>query len=373
MIKFAVVSDIHLGHRRNSASSIVKALNVAFPGDAETAQLDAIFLAGDVFDRLIDLPNEDVVVIQLWVARLIRLCSEFNIKLRVLEGTRSHDWGQSGIFTTVAEQLALPIDLQYIRTLHIEYMADFGLNILYMPDDLPHGAAHTLEQAKELLKSKGLAYADLAIMHGSFEYQLPEVARSPATHSSAEWLQIVRGPLFIGHVHIPSSYDRIHAQGSFDRLTHNEEHPKGHLRCELESDGTYRVKFVENKLARIYRDVIVGEDELLSDLIERLKFIEKLPPDSCVRITAPKGHVALSDMSVFIRLYPTITWSEKVVDKEVEKFEAEVVEHKELMYTPIHIDRDNVEELMMQRIVKLTQDTRIIDSARANLKELKAI
>ena len=60
------------------------------------------------------------------------------------------------------------------------------------------------------------------------------------------------GLIFIGHVHKSSQYGRIIAQGSFDRLSHGEEDPKGHMRATRKTDGTHDIVFIENKKAKKY-------------------------------------------------------------------------------------------------------------------------
>lgn len=367
MTKVACISDIHLGHKRNRVGAMVDALKKAFPDNAETADLDVIFLAGDVFDRLLDLPNDCVTEIDLWIAHLIKVCSKHDIALRILEGTPSHDWKQSVRFEIVQELLGCPIDMQYVRTLHVEYMDKLGIHVLYVPDEWDTSTDKTLHQVKELIKAKGIDKVDYAIMHGNFTYQLPAAAKSAPRHDERSYLNLVRHLIFIGHVHVYSNFERIYAQGSFDRLSHGEEGPKGHLRADVEKDGTYRVTFIENKAARKYITLKCA-DLSLEDFLEVVKkAVSKLPEDSCVRIEGESTHPIMSDMNSLVRMYPLIVWSKLVKDKEEEALE---IISEEQDYVPITIDRDNVMSLLFSRPATEKSSPAVLDNARRHLLEL---
>ena len=51
-LRVVVLSDIHLGHPNTPTVEIIKNLNLAFPDNVEANSIDLIFIAGDVFDRL---------------------------------------------------------------------------------------------------------------------------------------------------------------------------------------------------------------------------------------------------------------------------------------------------------------------------------
>lgn len=369
-IKIAVVSDIHLGHRRNDAADIVRQLYAAFPDNAQTAELDILFIAGDLFDRLLDLPNLNVTVIQIWMRDLIRICAKNNTKIRILEGTASHDWKQSEMFISTARVVDTTCDIQFVKTVHIEYMEEFDMNVLYLPDDWNHDHNDTLIEIKELMASKGLQTVELGIFHGNFEHQLPPAAKNAPKHDSTEYLKLVSGVIFIGHHHTFSCFQRIYAQGSFDRLAHNEEEPKGHCRAIRRNDRTWDVWFVENKLARRYV-TIDCTDLTIEETLEKAKLCEGLPAGSYVRLQAPKGHPVMSDLASFIRLYPDMNWTKdpkKPVTAEEDKLS--ISEILSLHYTPIHIDRHNVEDLVMERIRRTYGDNpTLIANARTNLLE----
>lgn len=342
----AIISDIHLGHRRNGTRGIVVNLRDAFPDNAETAKLDIVWLAGDVFDDLLQLSDEDIADIDFWIADFLRICKKYNIMVRVLEGTPSHDWKQSQRFVTMNEAAKIHADLKYVTTLSIEYIERFGVTVLYVPDEWELTTEKTLGQVYELLRAKGLDKVDYAIMHGQFAHQLPAHVKAPS-HDSEAYLSIVREAIFIGHVHTYSRYHRIIAQGSFDRLAHGEEQPKGHVRFFKRANGDFDLEFRENFGAKRF----VTIDCLGMDLEQTLEAVDKvvitLPDESFVRVESESTNPIYSNMDLLIRNYPFITFSK--LTRQDEEEERLVIEDQSL-FVPITLTRENLAGLLMERL-----------------------
>jgi DNA repair exonuclease SbcCD nuclease subunit len=367
----AVVSDIHLGHARNSSKAIVEALDAAFPDNTETGELDIIFLAGDVFDRLLDLPNNDVSEIQMWMQRLLWICSKHNISLRVLEGTPSHDWRQSKSFEDVLKMTNYKLDFKYVTDLSIEHVERFGVNVLYVPDEWGISSQNTFEQVQKLLEINNLTKVDYAIMHGQFDYQAQwekhKSTKDTVSHDSQAYLDIVKHYIFIGHIHTHSTFDRIIAQGSFDRLSHGEEEPKGHVRATVNENGEKNFFFVENKLARIYKTVNCKKLDLQQTLEYVKKKVEGLPLLSCVRVSADATHPIFGNMNQLANMYPLIIWTKlpKVADSK------KVVVVEETQYSaPIAITKENVSFLLKERMIKSGTDHAQIELGMQLLSKL---
>lgn len=172
-INYIVLSDIHFGHKKNTTEEIIHNLNVFFGLDINDFKFknhDIIFLAGDVFDSALDYFDPDVARITHWFNSLMSACEKYNIKLRILEGTRSHDWKQSKNLIPIAK-LHKGLDFKYIEVLSIEIMEDLKLSILYVPDEWSTDSEDTYNQIEDLLKKENLKEVDIAVMHGLFDYQ----------------------------------------------------------------------------------------------------------------------------------------------------------------------------------------------------------
>jgi len=346
-LNVACLSDLHLCSKRNTTIEIIKNLRDAFPDNAETGKLDIIFIAGDVFDSLLTLPDSDVADIDAWISYLLHLCVKHNIVLRILNGTPSHDWGQSERFISIVNILQIHTDVKYVNELSIEYIEKFGINVLYVPDEWETTAEKTLKQVYELMAAKGLSHVDYAVMHGNFPYQLPECVKTQK-HDSNAYLKLVKELIFIGHIHTHSRYDRIIAQGSFDRLSHGEEEPKGHIRATI-TNGEHKVVFIENKGAKIFKSI----DCTLMSLEDTIKkvntHVAKLPDGSHVRVIGSSDNPIFSNMNILIRDYPLFTWSKLIKDSTEEEIGVFADEDEEL-FVPVTITSANIKNLLMDRI-----------------------
>lgn len=293
-LKIAELSDVHLGHHKTHAKHIIENLNKAFPDNDTTGQLDIIWIAGDLFDRMLNLPSDSVSAITNWVSKFLMMCKRRDIMVRVLEGTPSHDWKQAKLLVDINEGSNINADLKYFTELSIEYIDKFGINVLYVPDEWRTKNEQTWHEVEELLQKHNLEKVDFSIMHGSFNYQIPANLRDMfETHDEENYLSITRYLIFIGHIHQHSQFDRILSAGSFDRLTHGEEGDKGHIRAVVEPDGTYKAQFIVNTNALIYKSLDFTKVPL-DEVYRRLDdFISTIPKDSHLRI------IADSDDSVF--------------------------------------------------------------------------
>ena len=364
-LKFAVASDIHLGHKTVSADFIIENLERAFPDNAETAALDIIFLAGDVFDKLLNMANPAWPDVLLWASRFLKLCKKHNILLRVLEGTPSHDWRQSNIFPVMNKATDAGADLKYVKTLSIEHIEQYGITVLYVPDEWENDTEKTLAQVRELLKAQGLDKVDFAIMHGQFEFQLPPHVAAQK-HDSQAYLSLVRELICIGHVHEYSTFDRIIAQGSFDRLNHGTEIAKGHVRVSY-TNGERSVTFVENHGAKRFDTLDCMGLSLAETLTKINEHAATLPKGSHIRIEADKGSPIFSHMTILDGHHPFIRFS-KLVRGEVGKKSA-IAESFKDDYVPMRIDSDNVVALLTERMQKRGLPPEVLRASAAILKE----
>lgn len=337
------------------------------------SKVDILFIAGDLFDGPVSFNNEDIGIVNIWVARLLHKCKRYNICLRVLEGTPSHDMGQSKIFTNLNQILFkgdTGVDLQYVKTLSVEYIERFGINVLYVPDEWNHDNHDTYIEVKSILKNKGLDSVDFAVMHGQFEYQLADVVKKHVKHDSSLYLEIVKHLVFIGHVHKHSSMDRIYSHGSFDRLSHNEEEAKGFIYATVRKDGSYQCEFIENKTARVYKTVKCTSEDTEANMLKIDKVAAKLPSGSFIRIMADKGNPILSAEDVLKMRWSALNWSFTIA-KEKEKKSATSSYHEEEKYTPIIINKESIRNLILPRITPLVTNEAVMSRCLTHISEME--
>lgn len=364
------ISDIHLGNRRNSASEIIKNLRRAVDDNPETAKLDIIFLAGDVFDTLLNLPDDHLSEIDAWIKHLLTVCVRYDILLRIVEGTPSHDWKQSRRFVDINELWGIGCNLKYFDDLDIEYIPEIDRHVIYVPDQHASTTDKTLAMAQDLMMAKGLDQVDIAIMHGHFEYQLPPAAHSQPKHDAKAWCAMVREIICIGHDHHHSRFEKIVSQGSFDRLTHGEEEPKGHIEAHLLGDGTAQITFIENEGAKQFISIDVTEPMDMDDLVALVnRRVKDLPISSHIRLLVRPDHPLLKARGFTQQQWPEFYWDPiKVVADKEEEVETELAEVP--AFNAIAITKDNLKTLLLERYAKSFPTAVMMEHASMILDEV---
>lgn len=335
-IEVVSASDIHMGHNRTPSRTIIDNWNKMFANEADFSKIQLFFLAGDVFDRLLQMPEEDSYLIRAWAYKFLCKAAKHGVVVRALEGTPRHDRKQTRMFEELIELTGLEVDFKYVDTLSIEHIERFGINVLYVPDEWRHDPQETFEEVKALLADRMLEQVDFACMHGCFEYQLPDVESvRRSSHRSENYLPIVRWQIFIGHHHVFSQFEHIVAQGSFDRLTHGEESPKGCVRLSIRK-GVKTLVFVENKTAMDYRTVSVKglSIEEVNELVRSLQ----LRDGSRIRFSGGLFDMGLRMLRHIRKDFPQYKFTTQV-DKTEDK---DTRVNLSTNYTPVQIGHSNV-------------------------------
>lgn len=351
-LKIASISDIHLGHRRTKAQFIIDNLNKYFSTNEILSQIDILFFAGDVFDSLLSYDSEDISLIEVWIAKLFRKCFRHEVTVVVLKGTNSHDRNQNQAFVkihSILEKHNHAPTLHYADKLSIIHIEKYDINVLCVPDEWRNDCNVTFSEVTELLNSKGLQKVDFAIMHGMFTYQCPEISKPHLKHLESNYLPIVRYLIFIGHVHTHSTFDRIFSQGSFDRLAQDEEEPKGFLLAEIVSDTDYKVTFIENKSAKIYKTLQCKHEDALLAMEYIASKIKSIPNDSYIRIIVNKSSALALSEDVLNKRWPTLNWKIDYVKKKNEQATIDLVVNS-APRDLIVINKDSVTDLVKNKL-----------------------
>lgn len=316
-LRCLVLGDIHLGHPNTTTESIIRGLDKVFCQTAALDDIDMIVLEGDVFDRQLTFSDQNAFLIQQWIYRLLRLCKDKDILLRVLEGTPSHDWKQSQEFGLINSVSSIGADLRYVDKLSIEYIERFDINVLYIPDEWRVYCDETWVDVQALLAKEGLSQVDFCIMHGCFPHQMPKnLHKRIDMHVSERYLSIVKYLIFVGHIHHYSQYERILAAGSFDRLCHGEESPKGYIDVTVYPEGEFEATFRENTLARIYKTIDCKSLDVDTAMRRVERVISKLPKQSAIRLLANPLDPAIGLLNVLEISYPDYQWTISVTQNK---------------------------------------------------------
>jgi DNA repair exonuclease SbcCD nuclease subunit len=366
-LRIATFSDVHLGHRRTPTESIIENLKRDIPDTAETGKLDVIFIPGDLFDRFLTLPDTNVYEIHAWIARLLRTCKRRDIVLRVLEGTPSHDWKQSRLVESINENTGIDADARHVPDLSIEHHQRFDMDIMYIPDEWSSDNDDTWKQVQQLLSEHRLEQVDFILMHGQFPYQLPPHVNVP-THDPDRYVSICRHYVFCGHVHIPSRYENIIVPGSYDRLTHGEEHPKGHWRVLVNPKGDDEVVFYENHGATLYKSVDCCHLSVEEALEKVDQLVEPLLAGSHVRVEADREDPIASSLDVLKRKYPEFNWASKLQSKA--KSGKEMLQDMRAKYQTKPITQRTIGDMVGGRLKQMECDDSTIQQCLNALGEV---
>lgn len=347
-VKYLVISDIHLGHKHNKTEDVVKALVSYFKKNHNLFKnLDIIFIAGDIFDKLLSNFSPEYIMIVEWISTLAVYCKHNNIKLRILEGTPSHDWKQFQAIAKTIPVFETDLDFKYIPQLDIEYMPDLGINVLYIPDEWKNNKADvTYNDVMDLMKEKGLEQVDVAIMHGQFKHQLP--VELDSSHDEQKYLDLVKYYISIGHIHTSSVFERILAQGSFGRDRHGEEEDKGGMVMTLYKSGEMEFRFIKNELAKTFITYDARNQEVDEIVKEYDSKINKLKIDSFVRFfVASESNIKKIEKPLKEK-YPL--YNIKVETKEKKKLTiAEAIQSTEKI-EGFEITEENITSMLLDRV-----------------------
>lgn len=366
--KYISLGDVHLGHRLTPARHVIRNLDRLITNDL-LKTLDMLIITGDLFDRQLQNGDDDVNSINRWITHLLYKCAAYDVHLYIVEGTPSHDRKQSQFFVEQKINADIPINLHYAKELEILYNERFDAHFLFVPDKWNPSTAVTLGQVKAKMAELGIEQVDFAIMHGAFSYQLPSIVEEP-THDEVEYLALVKHQILIGHVHIMTVNDRIYAAGSFDRICHNDEIPKGMFHFEIKQNGNFTATFIENRWARQYVTWDVhGMDtkELNFAIKDRIKDIAK---GSSIRLRCEPGDVANGDIDSYRREYQAYDW-QITVEKATAKKNTVLESMRNFdMSEFVPLTKDNLLELLMYELETAGHSEATVDRCAKRFKEL---
>ena len=238
------ISDVHIGCPRLDPFLLHERFT-KFLYPRITKDIRILFICGDFFDSLINLSNPSSREAMAIIKELKFVCRSVGCDLRVLRGTFSHDRDQPLHFTHRED----PNDnsVKMFDKISFEYHEKTGLNIVYIPDN--HGSDDIYADIAELLRAHNVEKADILIHHGYFVHMFPPGVKPDKNSLDVDIIQkYVKGCVLNGHVHRSSIYKNVISIGSFDRLAHDEDGPKGFYQVDI-IDGKYKFTFIENKEA----------------------------------------------------------------------------------------------------------------------------
>ena len=247
-----VLSDIHLGHTKNRARDIIRNMELIIY-DKKFKEIDYILFAGDLYERILNMSSIDTIESITFMTKLAKYASNNNIKIRIVEGTPSHDFNQCATLENVIKNLDIDVDFRYVRDIELE---ESDLNILYIPDEIRDSVDEIMADVSQIVKDKRV---DIVLMHGAFEYQLPIKLHNTY---KCEMFDFVKHFVFVGHIHTFNPNGKIIPPGSVDRLRFGEEEDKGAIYFKINPYTGGHFTFIPNKNAMRFDTITIDTDDI---------------------------------------------------------------------------------------------------------------
>lgn len=368
LTKIVSCSDLHFAHPKVPIGKIIRSFRVQIFKELEDAQL--LFIAGDVFDKTMQIDSLDAQEALGLISDLLEFAKARNIKIRILRGTFTHDRKQTVLFDTLNKRINA--DLLCVDNLQLEYIEDFDLRILYIPDNLPQKESEEIvESAKQLMDSVKWTNVDFVVGHGYFEHVLPKgLTKEPARTFRAHQFSFVKEFVLMGHVHTHSRHKNIIYHGSFERLCHGEEEHKGFLVLTKEQES-WKCSFVINTDSTPFYTVHPKGntvDELVESMHAQVKKKFGPFPFGHLRISVenPEYRQVLIQNAIFSYDPNVVVTGITVKD---EKKESTVIdEHQFQTLEQVTPTEDNIAELVFLHIQKIKGESPLcIEEIRATI------
>ena len=256
--KGVMIADIHFG-----ALPVERLYNELelFLDFIEKKSLDFIVILGDWFDKKINLNSKDAKYSTVFFERICQICIDNDIKLRIIQGTESHDNSQLEVLEILAKNK--PVDFKvFYEVTEEELFPDF--NVLYVPEEYINSIDE--KYGKYMNKKYDMIFGHGMIQEVKFAalIQSSETTMKKAPIFKSKMLcDMCYGPIFFGHIHTKDIFnDRLYYVGSYSRWKFGEEEDKGFYYVKYENDTKeFEAKFIVNDKAMKYDTIEIYEKE----------------------------------------------------------------------------------------------------------------
>lgn len=368
MTKIVAAGDFHFGNPRINCEAMYEKLKEFFYPEAEKA--DMILLTGDLFDQLTTVNSNANLYVSVFIRELFIFSANNNVPIRILHGTYSHDRNQLHILDVLKFKNT---NAKIINEICCEEISvkDKKYKVLYIPDNLPYKkSSDVMEHIDKVLKVMGWKTVDIVLGHGTFSHALPVSANHlpPCTYTIEQFDKITTDTslIIMGHIHISSAKDKVFYCGSFERMSHGEEQPKGFYKFNNET-GKWKAEFVRNDDATLFVTIYPQgntPDEIMTDFISQ---IEAVFPDKkgYVRVAHNDAEIRSLLNKVCLQKYPNIKYTSKSVN-DTDKVEIKLTDIELETFEDIKPSRENLPELICQFLAE-NDKLDLLDKATINM------
>lgn len=249
----------------------------------ENKDIDFIIIHGDLYDRILRMNESGSKLVIDFITELCELSNTFDFKLRLIKGTKTHDFNQLEVFKKLENIYPY---FRIINTVEEEELLE-NIFVLHIPEEYPENVNEYYEKYFNL--GEGVKY-DYIFGHGMFDFVAftghddedpsERIVRNSPTFKSKEIDKIAHGPIIFGHIHDRQKWrDKIYYVGSFSRFAFGEDKDKGFIECYYNPNTIkHKVSYVNNFLAPKY--LTINIDELhFENIEEKLNYLNQIKND----------------------------------------------------------------------------------------------
>lgn len=358
------LSDLHLLHRRVPTYHIVEGIKEALLSFGDT--IDALYITGDVFDDSRSLRQDESKEALDFISWICNWSVTTSTAVRVLEGTPSHDHGQSDLFVMQSKYHPYS-DVLYLSGIGVFYDEAIKQYVGWVEDEYRLTAEETENEMRELLATHGVERVSFFAMHGLFNFQLP-IQKSNCFNESF-WIDRSVNGVVIGHDHRRKSFKNIYVPGSWERLAQGEEEDKGGILFDFVGNTVKRY-FLKNERACPQIKVRANEDydAQYQECLNALKYIDSHVSSSIGRLDIEYYHGSpiAEHVSAWKKQYSFYIVADRVNTPEDDKMLQSVFsETTERLEAP---NPDNVERIALEELAGYDYDHDVVVDIIRSLK-----
>ena len=263
IIKGAVINDIHFGVR--DSQRIYNELE-QFKKFVNDNDIQTVIIAGDYFDRKLTVGDPATFYAISFFKELFDICKNKKIKLRMIQGTRSHELNQLSLFFPFVSDI--DANFRIIETVSEEELFP-EFNVLYIPEEYPENADEYYKEFKEKKYNAIFGHGtwDFVAFDNQIEHGKRTDILSAPVFLFEEWKNsIEHGFISFGHIHSRHTYKKkVFYSGSFSRWDFSDISERGFSYFEYDLDKQdFKLNFIDNVEAPIFS--VFSLKDMLTDL-----------------------------------------------------------------------------------------------------------
>jgi DNA repair exonuclease SbcCD nuclease subunit len=250
--KIVCIADIHWGAL--DADKQRKELSIISEYLSEH-KVDLVVICGDYFDHKLLLNSQASLQSIDFMSELRKMSKDKGFKIRIFDGTRSHDYDQLEVFMPFDDGDTFRV---FRHTAQEETLPE--LKCLYAPDENMTTEEWYQEYGNSIMDKDN----DIMFFHGNFDNMLGGLLVNDETEQPKNVvfeysvLSRIFSVMIGGHWHDADNIGNMYYTRSVNRWKFGEDRPKGFIVCDYDTDKrSYKITRVDNQYTDEYKTYLI--------------------------------------------------------------------------------------------------------------------